>query len=140
MISLRTYVMHRVFHLMGYFLHFCSKAKAFRPDDSDEDSDDDYSDDEDLQSPIDEIDPFVFFVDTVKGEGPWLVLDSSFLVNQKSLVFIGMVLAETKHFPCFLFQNFKSSFASIRSVEVSEPDADARLPLSGAGKWRCSAR
>ncbi|KAE9450594.1 hypothetical protein C3L33_17507, partial [Rhododendron williamsianum] len=43
-----------------------SEAKAFRPDDSDEDSDDDYSDDEDLQSPIDEIDPFVFFVDTVK--------------------------------------------------------------------------
>lgn len=45
---------------------FAAQAKAFRPDDSDEDSDDDYSDDEDLQSPIDEIDPFVFFVDTVK--------------------------------------------------------------------------
>lgn len=46
---------------------FAAQAKAFRPDDSDEDSDDDYSDDEDLQSPIDEIDPFVFFVDTVKA-------------------------------------------------------------------------
>ncbi|XP_058183845.1 importin beta-like SAD2 [Rhododendron vialii] len=45
---------------------FAAQAKAFRPDDSDEDSDDDYSDDEDLQSPIDEIDPFVFFMDTVK--------------------------------------------------------------------------
>ncbi|KAL6970861.1 secondary alcohol dehydrogenase (SADH2) [Sarracenia purpurea var. burkii] len=45
-----------------------AQAKAFRPDDDDDDdSDDDYSDDEELQSPIDEIDPFVFFVDTVKA-------------------------------------------------------------------------
>ncbi|GLT68097.1 hypothetical protein SLA2020_403570 [Shorea laevis] len=42
------------------------QAKAFRPNDSDDDdSDDDYSDDEELQSPIDEVDPFVFFVDTL---------------------------------------------------------------------------
>ncbi|GFY92874.1 ARM repeat superfamily protein [Actinidia rufa] len=45
-----------------------AQAKAFRPDDDDDDdSDDDYSDDEELQSPIDEVDPFVFFVDTIKG-------------------------------------------------------------------------
>lgn len=45
------------------------QANAFRPDDEDDDdSDDGFSDDEELQSPIDEVDPFVFFVDTVKGE------------------------------------------------------------------------
>ncbi|XP_010251770.1 PREDICTED: importin beta-like SAD2 [Nelumbo nucifera] len=45
-----------------------AQAKAFRPNDDsdDDDSDDDYSDDEGLQSPIDEVDPFVFFVDTMK--------------------------------------------------------------------------
>ncbi|RZB54080.1 importin beta-like SAD2 [Glycine soja] len=43
------------------------QAKSFRPhDDDDDDSDDDFSDDEELQSPIDEVDPFVFFVDTIK--------------------------------------------------------------------------
>lgn len=46
----------------------CSKAKSFRPHDSDDDdSDDDFSDDEELQSPIDEVDPFIFFVDAIKG-------------------------------------------------------------------------
>ncbi|XP_022761681.1 importin beta-like SAD2 isoform X3 [Durio zibethinus] len=45
-----------------------AQAKAFRAnDDDDDDSDDDFSDDEEFQSPIDEVDPFVFFVDTVKG-------------------------------------------------------------------------
>ncbi|KAF7807445.1 importin beta-like SAD2 [Senna tora] len=43
------------------------QARSFRPnDEDDDDSDDDYSDDEELQSPIDEVDPFVFFVDTIK--------------------------------------------------------------------------
>ncbi|KAJ6956313.1 importin-7 [Populus alba x Populus x berolinensis] len=47
-----------------------AQAKSFRPhDDDDDDSDDDYSDDEELQSPIDEVDPFIFFVDTIKGKG-----------------------------------------------------------------------
>ncbi|KAL9242505.1 hypothetical protein vseg_016497 [Gypsophila vaccaria] len=42
-------------------------VKAFRPNDEDyDDSDDDYSDDGELQSPIDEVDPFILFVDTVK--------------------------------------------------------------------------
>ncbi|KAJ4968064.1 hypothetical protein NE237_014765 [Protea cynaroides] len=45
-----------------------AQAKSFRPtDDDDDDSDEDYSDDEELQSPIDEVDPFVFFMDIVKG-------------------------------------------------------------------------
>ncbi|KAB2014445.1 hypothetical protein ES319_D09G225300v1 [Gossypium barbadense] len=45
-----------------------AQAKAFHPtDDDDSDSDDDFSDDEELLSPIDEVDPFVFFVDTVKA-------------------------------------------------------------------------
>lgn len=47
------------------------QARDLRPgdkDDSDDDSDDDYSDDYELQSPIDEVDPFIFFVDTVKGK------------------------------------------------------------------------
>ncbi|OAY52150.1 importin beta-like SAD2 isoform X1 [Manihot esculenta] len=45
-----------------------AQAKAFRPhDEDDDDSDDDYSDDEELQSPIDEVDPFIFFVDTMKA-------------------------------------------------------------------------
>ncbi|RWR73022.1 importin beta-like protein SAD2 [Cinnamomum micranthum f. kanehirae] len=44
-----------------------AQAKAFQPNDDDDDSDEDYSDDEELQSPIDEVDPFVFFVDAVKG-------------------------------------------------------------------------
>lgn len=45
------------------------QAKSFRPSDEfDEDSDDDFSDDEELQSPIDEVDPFILFVDAVKGK------------------------------------------------------------------------
>ncbi|CAL5413979.1 unnamed protein product [Camellia sinensis] len=50
------------------FQKLAAQARAFRPnDDDDDDSDDDYSDDEELQSPIDEVDPFVFFVDTIKA-------------------------------------------------------------------------
>lgn len=45
-----------------------AQAKAFRSTEDDEDdSDDDFSDDEELQSPIDDVDPFVFFVDTIKA-------------------------------------------------------------------------
>ncbi|KAL5702897.1 secondary alcohol dehydrogenase (SADH2) [Ranunculus cassubicifolius] len=44
-----------------------AQAKAFRAiEDDDDDSDDDYSDDEELQSPLDDVDPFIFFVDTMK--------------------------------------------------------------------------
>ncbi|KAL2323807.1 hypothetical protein Fmac_022865 [Flemingia macrophylla] len=43
------------------------QTKTFRPNDEDDDgSDDDFSDDEELHSPIDEVDPFIFFVDTMK--------------------------------------------------------------------------
>ncbi|GKG62662.1 hypothetical protein Tco_0634435, partial [Tanacetum coccineum] len=43
------------------------QAKSFRPaDDDDDDSHDDFSDDEDLHSPIDEVDTFIFFMDTAK--------------------------------------------------------------------------
>ncbi|XP_048333366.1 importin beta-like SAD2 [Ziziphus jujuba] len=45
-----------------------AQAKSFRPaDEDDDDSEDDYSDDEELQSPIDDVDPFIFFVDAVKA-------------------------------------------------------------------------
>lgn len=40
-----------------------TQARGFQP----ADSDDDFSDDEELQSPIDEVDPFVLFVESVKG-------------------------------------------------------------------------
>lgn len=45
-----------------------ARAQDFRSndDDDDDDDEDDYSDDEEFQSPIDEVDPFVFFVDNVK--------------------------------------------------------------------------
>ncbi|XP_077250457.1 importin beta-like SAD2 isoform X3 [Tasmannia lanceolata] len=43
-----------------------AQAKAFQSNDEDDDSDEDYSDDEEMQSPIDEVDPFVFFMDSVK--------------------------------------------------------------------------
>ncbi|XP_022018773.1 importin beta-like SAD2 [Helianthus annuus] len=44
-----------------------AQERVFRStDDYDDDSDDDFSDDEDLQSPIDDVDPFILFVDTVK--------------------------------------------------------------------------
>ncbi|GJU84813.1 hypothetical protein Tco_1292359 [Tanacetum coccineum] len=45
-----------------------AQTKSFRPaDDDDDDSDDDFSDDEDLHSPIYEVDPFIFFMDTTKA-------------------------------------------------------------------------
>nr|CAB3446583.1 unnamed protein product [Digitaria exilis] len=44
-----------------------AEARGFQPADEDDDSDDDFSDDEELQSPIDEVDPFIFFVETIQG-------------------------------------------------------------------------
>ncbi|XP_068645315.1 importin beta-like SAD2 isoform X2 [Aristolochia californica] len=44
-----------------------AQARAFQSEDEDDDSDDDDSDDEELHSPIDDVDPFVFFVDTMKA-------------------------------------------------------------------------
>ncbi|PKU80575.1 Exportin-2 [Dendrobium catenatum] len=43
-------------------------AKGLQPEDEDDaDSEEDYSDDEEMQSPIDDVDPFIFFMETVKG-------------------------------------------------------------------------
>ncbi|KAL6503651.1 hypothetical protein OROGR_025574 [Orobanche gracilis] len=48
--------------------NLAAKSKVFRAAEfDDEDSDDDFSDDEELQSPIDDVDPFIFFVDTIKA-------------------------------------------------------------------------
>ncbi|KAM1158415.1 hypothetical protein ACFX13_032492 [Malus domestica] len=48
--------------------HGACPGKSFRPSDEyDSDSDDDFSDDEELQSPIDDVDPFIHFVDAVKA-------------------------------------------------------------------------
>ncbi|CAL9113869.1 unnamed protein product [Musa textilis] len=44
-----------------------AEARAFQSNYEDDDSDDDYSDDEVLQSPIDEVDPFIFFIDTIQA-------------------------------------------------------------------------
>uniref|UniRef100_A0A0D3F549 Importin N-terminal domain-containing protein n=1 Tax=Oryza barthii TaxID=65489 RepID=A0A0D3F549_9ORYZ len=44
-----------------------AEARGFQPADEYDDSDDDFSDDEELQSPIDEVDPFILFVETVQG-------------------------------------------------------------------------
>jgi hypothetical protein len=45
------------------------QARGFQlhDDDDDDDSDDDYSDNEELQTPIDEVDPFIFFIETIQG-------------------------------------------------------------------------
>ncbi|VAH31486.1 unnamed protein product [Triticum turgidum subsp. durum] len=46
------------------------QARGFQlhdEDDDDDDSDDDFSDDEELQTPIDEVDPFIFFVGTIQA-------------------------------------------------------------------------
>ncbi|WVY92645.1 hypothetical protein V8G54_031733 [Vigna mungo] len=49
------------------FRKLAEQTKTFRPnDEDDDDSDDDFTDDEELHSPIDDVDPFVFFVDTMK--------------------------------------------------------------------------
>ena len=51
------------------------QARGFQPADEDDDSDDDFSDDEELHSPIDEVDPFIFFVETVQGKLCSLLID-----------------------------------------------------------------
>ncbi|KAK1425494.1 hypothetical protein QVD17_20846 [Tagetes erecta] len=44
-----------------------AQTKVFRStDDYNDESDDDFSDDDELQSPIDDVDPFILFVDTMK--------------------------------------------------------------------------
>ncbi|CAM0905036.1 unnamed protein product [Alopecurus aequalis] len=45
------------------------QARGFQlhDEDDDDDSDDDFSDNEELQTPIDEVDPFIFFVETIQA-------------------------------------------------------------------------
>ncbi|XP_047062932.1 importin beta-like SAD2 [Lolium rigidum] len=45
------------------------QARGFQlhDDDDDDDSDEDYSDNEELQTPIDEVDPFIFFIETIQA-------------------------------------------------------------------------
>ena len=48
-------------------LRLTIQVRGFHREDSEDDSDDEFSDDEELQTPIDEVDPFIFFVDTIQG-------------------------------------------------------------------------
>ncbi|KAM0916062.1 hypothetical protein ACQ4PT_010415 [Festuca glaucescens] len=45
------------------------QARGFQlhDDDDDDDSDEDFSDNEELQTPIDEVDPFIFFIETIQA-------------------------------------------------------------------------
>jgi len=43
------------------------QVRGFHREDSEDDSDDEFSDDEELQTPIDEVDPFIFFVETIQA-------------------------------------------------------------------------
>lgn len=43
-----------------------AEVRGFHREDSEDDSDDEFSDDEELQTPIDEVDPFIFFVETIQ--------------------------------------------------------------------------
>ncbi|WCJ41499.1 Importin beta-like SAD2 [Euphorbia peplus] len=85
-----------------------AQAKSFRPhDEDDEDSDDDYSDDEELQSPIDEVDPFIFFVDTIK------VLQASDPVRFQNLT-------QTLDFHHQALANGVAQHAELRRVEIEK--------------------
>jgi len=44
-----------------------AEVRGFHREDSEDDSDDEFSDDEELQTPIDEVDPFIFFVETIQA-------------------------------------------------------------------------
>ncbi|KAH7521474.1 hypothetical protein FEM48_Zijuj07G0037500 [Ziziphus jujuba var. spinosa] len=67
-VQLNACTRHYTAKMLVEFNFPCILAKSFRPaDEDDDDSEDDYSDDEELQSPIDDVDPFIFFVDAVKG-------------------------------------------------------------------------
>ncbi|KAL0322695.1 UNVERIFIED_CONTAM: Importin beta-like SAD2 [Sesamum angustifolium] len=75
-----------------------ARARAFRSTESDdEDSDDDFSDDEELQSPIDDVDPFVFFVDIIKK-----TLDLLFLYSLQSISLVSIILTWLSLNFCFV--------------------------------------
>lgn len=90
-------------------LHFFFlQAKAFRSneEDDDDDTDDDFSEDEELQSPIDDIDPFIFFVDTIKGTSY-----SVFISNLKEI----LLLFELHTYYYFFFKFLNEA------LQVSDP-------------------
>ncbi|XP_044419692.1 importin beta-like SAD2 isoform X3 [Triticum aestivum] len=82
-----------------------AEARGFQPADEDDDSDDDFSDDEELQSPIDEVDPFVLFVESVKG------LQASDLARFQNLV-------QTLDFRYQALANGIGQYAEERRVEI----------------------
>ncbi|KAJ9546837.1 hypothetical protein OSB04_019380 [Centaurea solstitialis] len=89
-----------------------AQAKSFRPtDDDDDDSDDDFSDDEDLQSPIDEVDPFVFFMDTAKA------LQASDQIRFQNL-------SQTLDFRYQALANGVAQHADQRRVEIEKEKAE----------------
>ncbi|KAK2459212.1 secondary alcohol dehydrogenase (SADH2) [Trifolium repens] len=88
------------------------QAKSFRPDDEDDDdSDDDFSDDEELQSPIDEVDPFIFFVDTMK------VMQSSDPMKFQNLT-------QTLEFSYQALANGVAQHAEMRRGEIEKEKAE----------------
>nr|KAJ0215195.1 hypothetical protein LSAT_V11C300156100 [Lactuca sativa] len=87
-------------------------ARSFRPADDDDDSDDDFSDDEDLQSPIDEVDTFVFFMDTATG-----------LVLKKIIVNLEYRLSQTLDFRYQALANGVAQHAD--QEEIRHPEREA---------------
>ncbi|KAG6406065.1 hypothetical protein SASPL_133662 [Salvia splendens] len=84
------------------------QAKAFRSTEfDDEDSDDDFSDDEELQSPIDDVDPFIFFVDTIK------VLQASDPLRFQNI-------SQTLDFRYQALANGVAQHAELRRVEIEK--------------------
>lgn len=53
--------------------------EGYQSVDEDDETDDDYSEDEYIESPIDEVDPFIYFVETVEGKH-LLFLFSDFVI------------------------------------------------------------
>ncbi|KAL3621644.1 secondary alcohol dehydrogenase (SADH2) [Castilleja foliolosa] len=85
-----------------------ASAKSFHAVDSDDDdSEDDFSDDEELQSPIDDVDPFVFFVDTIK------VLQASDPLKFQNLT-------QTLDFHYQALANGVAQHAEVRRVEIEK--------------------
>ncbi|XP_042007159.1 importin beta-like SAD2 isoform X2 [Salvia splendens] len=85
-----------------------AKAKAFRSTQfDDEDSDGDFSDDEELQSPIDDVDPFIFFVDTIK------VLQASDPLRFQNI-------SQTLDFRYQALANGVAQHAELRRVEIEK--------------------
>ncbi|PKA61740.1 Exportin-2 [Apostasia shenzhenica] len=86
-----------------------AQAKGLQREDEDDDydSEDDYSDDEEMQSPIDEVDPFIFFVETVTG------LQASYPVRFQRLM-------QTTDFSHQAMANGIAQYAEQRKIEIEK--------------------